>query len=475
MSKLTKLYQSILSYCSMEVNDQHEVDVVLDDDRKPATIEGRRLVMPTEENLRNYHPEKSIVFHPLQEFVDRGESEVVKKLRHHLNIRINYTIFTVATALFRLVASPALHKELSPEQRELLLSLHSVDANTEAHFVDFVLKRYSELSNRFFTNIYLKKAGKYQGEKHARVGIVTFPYYEMLQNTDAKLRKSDQESFLAMIEFMFPESKTESEAYNNFSDCRDAPWLDALLKTSYRLTSRINELLALYKKYIEDSDSFLFDHFWVEGMDNIESYRTEIRRIPSQKGNEGTITKKNEPERSTIQPVPQRQVPVPVAQAPVQAPMQYPQQPAPGYPQQHLGYPPQYGAPGYPPPVAAAPPGLQVTESGKLDFRSVVASVPAVAMAAVISQPLTEWQLRGVGMQQGQQMAPGGFPAQLAPTVMYQQPQYGMDPRMDPAYQLFLQQQQQQQQFYQQQQMQQPQQRTIQGGFPVRGGGIINV
>lgn len=467
MSKLTTLYQDILSYCSMKVNGEDEVDVVLDDDTKPALIEGRRIVMPTTHHLKNYHPDKVVVFHPLQEYIDRGESEVVKKLRHHLNVRINYTTFTIATALLKLVNSPKLHRDLDPEQRELIRAISTIDDKTEANFVDFVLKYYAERSNRFFTSIYLKKAGTYQGKKHARVGVVSFPIYDLLKDRDVKMRPVDREAFKALLAFMFPDSEENIEAYNSYSDSNDAPWLDTLLRTSYNLTQRLNELLALYGTYIDDADSFVFNVNWLNGMDNIDQYRVDIRRIPSQKGNEGTVEKEGEKERSTISAA--RPTPPPAskqessayltAPPPIQPP-QYPQmpyQPVPqmGYPQQPPGYqqapPPGYPPVGYPPvgypqhQQQQPAPGLQMTESGKLDFRSVEATNPMVAMAGMVSTPITEWQRQQQAPQPSMYLQQGYVDPRLAyadprlgghiPMQGYQQP--GMYPQqgyVDPRY-----------------------------------------
>ena len=460
--KLLKLYEDILQYCSMKSDEHDEICTVLDEDVKPAMIEGRRLVMPTSKQLKNYHPDKVIIFHPLQEYIDRGESEVVKKLRHHLNVKINFTTFTIATSLLKLVASPAEHRKLNPEQRDLLLSMPTVDMKTEANFVDFVVKRYAEMANRLFANIYLKKAGVYQGKNHARVGIVTFPYYELFDDQELKIRQADREAFQAIIEFIFPESKTEKEAYNAYSDSHDAPWLEALLKTSYKLTSRLNELLEMYKAFIPDAEDFMFNLNWIDPIDNLDEYRPEIRRIPSQRGNEGTVERKGEPERSTIpaRPTPPpsieraspQNVPVTPQQSPVSHYPQYPQQPyqQPGYPQ----YPQQ-------PMQPMAPPTVQLTENGKLDFRSVEAVNPAVAAAGMISAPLTQWQMTQQ-MSQAGMMPPQGYnPAvaqmpgmrALAPTPNMGYPQQLMgypQPPMMPGMMLGMYPQQPMQQPYQQ-------------------------
>lgn len=446
--KLDTLYKNILSYCSMEPNRKDEIDIVFADDCSPATIEGRRLVMPTEEHLKGYVPDKQIIFHPLHEHINRGESDVVKKLRYHLNVRINYTILAVASALLELVGSTKHHRNLTPEQRELLLAIDSADANTAAKFNNAVIKPFSASIGQFFSTIYLKKAGTFQGKKHARVGVTWFPFYEFVKNPDHKLKDSERKAFSDILEFIFPGSRDDSEAYNSYSDSRDAPWLDCLLKTSYIQTQRLNEIINLYADYITDSTDLLFNDDWVEAMDNLEDYRDEIRRIPSQRGNEGsteveapTPVQKN----SDYLPVPQRSMPTPVPpQMPAPMPMQaqppgyppnYPQQPYP-YPQQPVIQPPQQG--------------LTCAEDGKLDFRSVSSVNPMVAAAASVATPLTGWQqaqpvyqdprLGGYPAQYPppgypmQQAMPPGYPMQQAYPPGYPQPGYPQQPYSQPGY-----------------------------------------
>ena len=124
--RLLKLYEAILKFCSMEPGDGGKIDIVTHDSRKPAMIDDLRMAMPTMENLRADPDEKLIIFHPLREYIDRGESVVVRKLRHHINVRLNFAVYALASELFRIIADTANHDKLTPEQRELLLQVHSV-------------------------------------------------------------------------------------------------------------------------------------------------------------------------------------------------------------------------------------------------------------------------------------------------------------------------------------------------------------
>lgn len=426
--KLEELYTNILSYASMKPDADGKVmiDYVFDDgEQNQVHIEGRGLVMPTDAQLRAYHPEKVVVFHPLQEFVNRGESEVVKALRHQVNVRLNYTVLVVAAALLKLVASPALHKTLTPEQRELLLEVKGGDVGLPSRFMEFATKRFAAATSRFFCNVYLKKAGMFKGEKHARVGVVQFPFYDIFEEEDIKLKKGDEEAFISVLQFIFPGSE-DKETYNNFSDSRDAPWLDCMLRTSYNLAQRLNELLVLYKDHIDDAETFHFNDTWVDALDNIDAYRDEIRLIPTQKGNEGTIEVEGK-EVSTVPkvPVPARAVPtaterVVPTELPLPAARPQPATYRPGIyaapPDDGLVFD-RYGrclnAPPEPVPVYDTAPA----EPGKVDFRALKAANPMVAAAAAVSTPMTEWQ----NQQQMRAMQPGAYyDPRLAGPAAYQ-------------------------------------------------------
>lgn len=357
-SKLIKLYEDALDYCSMSADEDGAIAIgfVFDKDEKIAVkIDSKVLLLPTEENLKSYHPDKTVIFHPLIEFINRGESDIVKLMRNQLNVRINYTVFAVATALLRISASPGDHRKLTPEQRELLLQVPVKDAAIIERFTAFTGKRFAEETNRFFTNIYLKKAGTFKGQQHARVGVVQFPIYELLKQDEKelKLKKGDCETFSALLSFIFPGSDTDTESYNNFSDSKDAPWLSCLFKTASNLTDRLNTLLEIYADFIPEWQDYIFNMDWsdtTEGFDDFDYYRKDIAMIPVQKGNEGSLEKAAPSKPAVEAPVvaPERVSPLNLAPKPAPAPA----------PVRPMGYPPAgYPPPGYPP--AGYPPTYQ--------------------------------------------------------------------------------------------------------------------
>lgn len=423
--RLLKLYEAILKFCSMEPGDGGKIDIVTRDSRKPAMIDDLRMAMPTMENLRAGPDEKLIIFHPLREYIDRGESIVVRKLRHHINVRLNFAVYALASELFRIIADTANHDKLTPEQRELLLQVQNVDATTEQRFMDYVIKKYKDMTSRYFVNIYLKKSGVYKGEKHARVGVVSFPFYELLDDTTIKTsRVADRETFRSMLSFIFPGSLDDKEEWNSFSDSRNAPWLECLLKTSLKLAERINELSHLYKDFLTHREDFMFDTSWMEAIDNLSDYEGDIAKIPTQRGNEGTLPQ-GEKEGAAIQRKEEATRPVEskpsttasTGMAPPRSVMERQAPSPPPPPRQTVpvrGQAP-YPGHGYPPPVHPQhqEPPSAVLPDGTLDLDVVLATNPQVAQGMYAPTPLTAWHNAQQQQRYGYPHQPGyGAPQQ---------------------------------------------------------------
>lgn len=465
MKKLLKIYEEILNFASMKVEKNGEVWSDFDVNKNcQIEIDKKKLVMPYDEQLEHYNPEKMVVFHPFQEHVNKGESEVVRRLRQHLNVRINYLTMSLAQDLLILAASSSEHNKLDPEQRELLKAVKGVDAKSAKNFGDFVVKHYASRPANFFTNIYLKKAGTFRGEKHSRVGVVSFPFYEFLDSDEVSFsRKIDKETFESLLSFIFPGSEVEnSEEWNSYSDSRDIPWLHCLLTTAHGLLSRLGELFERYRDWVGDADDVLsknaaFTDEWVEALSDLSEYRSEIRRLPSQKGNEGSLEEKEEAvrrpepvqqsrrieapqrqiERPVERPVPERREalsegPYHVDSAP--PPTRPPYDPRQPYPvaqhhQGHHGYPDPYYHPHQAPPQATSP----VTAEGKLDFKALMDNNPAIRAAAMTPTVLTEWDhRRGADPR----LAPPGYDPRYDPRLAQaydpRLPPPGYDPRYDP-------------------------------------------
>lgn len=433
--KLLKIYTSILKYAGLEPDDKGYVSTVMDDRKQPALINGARIVLPTNDQLRNFNPSEKIIFHPMTENILRGESDVIQNLKNTLNVKLNFTIGIVAQSLLDLVASPELHSRLSPEQAELLTSVKEADDKSVTNFTSVMMHGVKTKSNKLFTNIYLKRGGTHNGKRFSRVGIVSFPFYEELKLGKVdKIRVKDKETYKELFEFMLPGIDNQ-EDYNYGSNSQVAPYLDALMKTSANIASRLNDIIIIYRDFIDNPDVLMFDSDWIEYFDNLEELLPEIRRIPVQHGNDGGLNVCEE--QPVVEKVVQQQV--------YQPPMQ------PGYTQQ--------------PYVQQEKPEIKETKRG-LDWKSVVQSNPILAARPNPLTPiLMQEQMRQQMMDQANRQ-----PSWAQPQQQYPQQQQGY-----PQQQPMMQQQQghpQQQPMMQQQYPQQqgyPQQQPMMQQYPQQG------
>lgn len=418
--KLLDLYKSILATANMTTTADGFISMQLGDASKPATLKGKRLVLPSPEHLANPNWKDRVAFHPMSENILRGESDVLGFFRQALNIRLNYTFGALAYELLTIATSPGMHAKLTPDQSEFLSRVKNADEKTLAVLLKLMDAMPANQTQKQFVSIYLKRAGMVGGKRYSRVGVVSFPLYQDLKKSTTevygvKMRVKDRESLMALLEYMVPDIG-EAEQHMRGSDSPVAPYLDALMKSVLVVASPLNDLIELFKNQLDKPETLAFADEWVETFENLGVMVNEVRSVPMLAGNEGTTAKGD----STAQPIDVAPAPVQAAQpafAPAPAPVApapapfYPGQPAAGYvaPGGHPGYPYQ-PQPGHF--VPAPPPGPVKTERG-LDFESVLRSNPALAQ-----------QVGGVGgggFYQPQHQQPQGprQPRWAAPTASF--------------------------------------------------------
>jgi hypothetical protein len=380
------LYKSILDCGNLSTDKDGFVSVKITG--SPVLVGGKRLVLPTQNQLTSSDWNEKIRFHPLNENILRGESEIITKLRSVFNIRLNYTFAAIAQNLIAIVASTAEHHLLNPEQSEMLSAISEVDETTLELFNKITIAAIKEAPDKAFINVFLKRGGTIAGKKYSRVGVVTFPLYEELKNADQelfhgiKLRVKDKLSIKQLYEYILP-NLDKAESYNFGSDSNIAPFLHALMGTILGVGSKFNDILELFSKEIDDTEMLLLASDWVDTFENLGEMLSQIRSIPMQQGNEGSI--------KIVDAQPGVQQPISVPQAPqaltyqAPAPQNVYTAPVP----QAMPQPMPWQHPGQPQmqPQLQQQPGLVITENG-LDFNSLLRSKPQVAaMGMNMGQP----------------------------------------------------------------------------------------
>lgn len=429
--ELLDIYKSILRFAGLQADEQGYVRFIGDDSKDQFLVSGKALVLPTDEQLRTMNTAQKMAFHPLAESTIRGESLVVQKLKDAINTNLGLRFGYLGQELIRIVSSPAIQQRLTPEQTEVIIRIKDADDNTIANWNNTLRQLVLKRPTRGFLNVFLRRGGDYRGEKYARVGITTFPYYKELSTGEqdvAKIRKKDFPTFMQIHQAIFPEIDID-EAYNYGFRGQVAPFLCTLLITSAKLAFRINEMVDLFKDYFEDAEMIRSDVSWLSAIENADNLAPLIRRIPLQEGNDGSLEVTQQPQPTVTPSAPAAPVAVPV---PVQQTYAQPMSP-----------PPQmvdpYGRPLQPPmamPTPVAPPSDLYTSRG-LNFKAAMSANPALAYgpntlapqldAKARADQMQAWQAAQMqAMQQGygQPMPQQGYPQHGYPQPGYPQPGY---------------------------------------------------
>lgn len=404
--KLTDIYKAMLETADIIVTKDGFLSSIHDKDNEPQPwlLKGKRLALPTDEQLKTLDWEARTIFHPLWEVITHSESPVLEKYRLALMTRINYKLASVMSILLKLASSTDDHKRLNPDQSEFLSKVKTATEGTFERFEKILDRIPDKDMNKFFVSIYLKRNGSVQGERFGRVGVVTSPFYEQLMKygepgEDKKpikdvlgieLRKGDHAALIGMMDFIFPHMKTTGW-YNQGSDSKIAPFVEVLMKTALGLIDPINSVIELFDGILP-AEEMKIQTDWEPIFQNLQAYQGEIRSVPMQAGNEGSS------------------IPTPQAKAePAPAPA-----PAQAWPQAQFGAPP-VAAPQQPTPA----PAPQRTASGKTDFASVVRGNPTL--------------MQGMGYQQQGYAVPAPMPP-VGYMPPGSQPAYGYGQPTQPAY-----------------------------------------
>jgi hypothetical protein len=295
MSKVIDFYKQILSLGSLVADKDGLVSAVIEDMSVPFTVKEKRLALPTRHNLSK--STELCIVNPLVENVLRGESDVMVKYRNAINIRMNYVIACMMGELLTLITSPGEHQKLTPDQSELLSMVSQADEETLSRFEKIITTIKKAAANgdkdKAFVNIYLKKTANIKGKVYKRGAIITFPFYKELMKKEktlygVTLRNKDRESIQKLLEFIIPGIEVE-DSYNQGSTGDISPFLDALLKGVLGIASNINSIATNYKNFLGMYDSYIYNADWVDTMENIHLLESEIRMIPMQAGNEGSV------------------------------------------------------------------------------------------------------------------------------------------------------------------------------------------
>lgn len=329
--ELNELYKSILKFGGLTADDKGFVSTI--DKKEPVFINKDRLVLPVPYQLRENTDPDRIIFHPLADNILQGESKVIAKLKHNINVRLNQAIALLGQYLLTIASTTDVHPSLNPEQLRYITAIKEINDEVAVKWGNFAAALMKEAPDRSYVNIFLCRGGTIGTTKYSRVGVTSFPLYEKLIKVDSdenkalKIREMDKLPFRQVLEVMFDDIDV-AQKYDVGSHSNFAPYLQAMMLTAAGIASRLNTVLRIFRHAIPDDEATVFiaqftgDLDWLHDMTNMDDLGIEIRKVPPQKDGSVGVTAAPAPVVNNS--------PVPNAVAPVAPPIAAPQMmPAP--------------------------------------------------------------------------------------------------------------------------------------------------
>jgi len=231
MNNIIKFYTDILKTFNI-VEENNKLMYISSTGKKlPINIEGLPIILPKKELIADIveivdgKPRlKARIFNPLSESVIKGENKSLTKLRRHIERMVEYSFIGVSMILLQGVKYQEELENYDPKFLEFIDMLKYNQPGVKKVVDDETIKKWETLADigtdkdKTFLHMFVKKGGKIGDTKYTRVGTITFPLYEELENMNVKedlllgkvkLRNKDKHVFQRLYEFIFELTKDE--------------------------------------------------------------------------------------------------------------------------------------------------------------------------------------------------------------------------------------------------------------------------
>lgn len=290
MSQTLACYKAILPSFSCYPDEDGMIDFAsATGSKKPATIGGATLVLPTQARLRKGFPEELFPFHPLCESMSRqGTSPVIQYLQRAAKANISHAIVVMAQSLLEIACDISTHKDLPPDCLDFLVKLADVDKDKNIKSVFEKVIAAAVKKNRL-TTVYLKNGGSFDGVKVNRSCIIRVPLLEDLQ-TEGKdvlgvtVSKKQRKILTALFKLIVPFGDNPEE-YSYGTTSRHAPYLQCLLVAYAKMIKVLNQCINNYGVPLQLAIKPI-PTYDPEVVNTFEKLRAEVD-IPAMRGNEG--------------------------------------------------------------------------------------------------------------------------------------------------------------------------------------------
>ena len=296
--KTLNFYSQIVSSLDM-VADEHgllSTKTYSDDDNTllPATVEGKRLVLPTADYLKADPDDRFMAFHPLSENVARGQSAVLRYLVKSVRSRITYKLVNVALNLCKIACESEYQNRLSTSWNEFFKGVADADDKTMSNFAKTISAALDHQSG--LVSFYLRNRSKIGETEYLRTALVNFKIIDEIETGKpygVTIRKKDIKIFKAIILTVFPEADVKDK-YSVGVTNDVAPYFVAIMTAYANMASHLNEIIILLKALDSDVDKIPTD--FTTALQGLSALK---REIPPLDGNIGKVLKNSDEEEAT--------------------------------------------------------------------------------------------------------------------------------------------------------------------------------
>lgn len=318
LEKTLNFLTEILQSLGMTVNGRA---ILIEDEDGACNIEvdGKVLVLPTEETLTLSKWDQEIAFFPLCESTLRGESEVQHELLSMVRGAVNVRLAGLIWELFKVANSEECKaNKLTPPQAEFLEHIPGFDGVMVKNMGKLVLGVNPTEYKTSLIHLNLKRRTKINGHPFDRACLVRFPLAEMERKEKpfgVDLRVKDMDALTSLLDYVLPDWQIEN-SYSRGTDSKVAPYFVATLLAYQNLNARITELAKRFVETFPKFGALVNEDEWVECMDDLHRMRDSMPNLP---GNDGAVVRggggSNDAPVITNEPKVARSAPMPQAQA----------------------------------------------------------------------------------------------------------------------------------------------------------------
>lgn len=297
MQKILEFYKDVLQSQRYSVDDEGLISITTATGvPAPAEVEGKRLVLPTKQWLKQGFGDAYVGFHPLSEtMARRGTSPVMQHMQRNARAQLGFTYVFLAQQLLRVAADRELHKELpvTDDCNDFLKKMQKADDQT-VKLLDRLVLAASE-KKRLIT-VYLKNGGTHQGKKVNRLAVIRFPLIELLEGDEPKVlgievKPKQRETILLLLRSILPNGG-DPEEYSAGSNNRTAPYLHSFLQAYLKVIRQLNKIIGRYGKPM----ALPVKPFPVYDEELLGQFTEIYDAIPSLDGNEGSVAEVDDTE-----------------------------------------------------------------------------------------------------------------------------------------------------------------------------------